>query len=272
MHVAYLHYLYGEASALAHVVLILTSPVVGALADHSGRKKGFLFMTTVQTVGACALLFFVQPGAVALGMLLFIVGTVGFEGGYVFYNAFLPEVSTPRTIGRVSAWSWGTGFLGGLAALRKPVLHLHTQFNRDLPWDTIDMDFMNLNQSAHGGREFGFIGTRMRIDRKVVVGHWQDETVRDELATWVRAAAAWHDAQGAKIARFGDNMREVAVTEGSSVGWVRGSHPADAPELVEVDRREGGADAEVVGDPPVVEPGPVACRVGVTGSCVPSRR
>jgi UMF1 family MFS transporter len=109
--------LWSVASALAHVVLILTSPVLGALADHSGRKKGFLFMTTVQTVGACALLFFVQPGAVALGMLLFIVGTVGFEGGYVFYNAFLPEVSTPRTIGRISGWSWGTGFIGGLLAL-----------------------------------------------------------------------------------------------------------------------------------------------------------
>lgn len=109
--------LWSVASAIAHVILILTSPVLGALADHSGRKKAFLLMTTVQTVAACALLFFVRPGAVGLGMLLFVLGTIGFEGGYIFYNAFLPEVSTPRTIGRISGWSWGTGFIGGLVAL-----------------------------------------------------------------------------------------------------------------------------------------------------------
>ena len=108
-------------------------------------------------------------------------------------------------------------WIAGLSALRKPFVHLHTQFNRDIPWATIDMDFMNLNQSAHGDREFGFIGTRMRLDRKVVVGHWQDDEVHQELSTWMRAAGAWHDAQGLKIARFGDNMREVAVTEGDKV-------------------------------------------------------
>jgi L-arabinose isomerase len=108
-------------------------------------------------------------------------------------------------------------WIAGLGQLQKPFAHFHTQFNRDIPWAEIDMDFMNLNQSAHGGREFGFIGTRMRIDRKVIVGYWQDEAVLDELATWVRAAAARHDAQGAKIARFGDNMRDVAVTEGDKV-------------------------------------------------------
>jgi L-arabinose isomerase len=108
-------------------------------------------------------------------------------------------------------------WIAGLKALRKPFVHLHTQFKRDIPWANIDMDFMNLNQSAHGGREFGFIGTRMRLDRKVVVGHWQDGEVLAGLATWMRAASAWHDAQGAKIARFGDNMREVAVTEGDKV-------------------------------------------------------
>ena len=79
------------------------------------------------------------------------------------------------------------------------------------------MDFMNLNQSAHGDREFGFIGSRMRLNRKVIVGFWQDEDVLSSLATWMRAAAAWHDAQGARVARFGDNMREVAVTEGDKV-------------------------------------------------------
>ncbi len=108
-------------------------------------------------------------------------------------------------------------WIAGLSALRKPFVHLHTQYNRDIPWSSIDMDFMNLNQSAHGDREFGFIGARMRLDRKVVVGHWQDEDVQQELATWFRAAGAWHDAQGLKIARFGDNMREVAVTEGDKV-------------------------------------------------------
>ncbi|MBS0632287.1 MAG: L-arabinose isomerase [Verrucomicrobia bacterium] len=105
----------------------------------------------------------------------------------------------------------------GLGALKKPFVHLHTQFNRDLPWSTIDMDFMNLNQAAHGDREAGFIHTRMRLARKVVVGHWSDPEVHDRLGAWMRAARAWHDWQGAKFARFGDNMRQVAVTEGDKV-------------------------------------------------------
>ena len=108
-------------------------------------------------------------------------------------------------------------WIGGLSVLRKPFVHLHTQFNRDLPWGEIDMDFMNLNQAAHGDREAGFIHTRMRLGRKVVVGHWQDPEVQDRLAAWMRAARAWHDMQGAKFARFGDNMRQVAVTEGDKV-------------------------------------------------------
>ena len=108
-------------------------------------------------------------------------------------------------------------WINGLNALRKPFLHLHTQFNRDLPWSTIDMDFMNLNQSAHGDREAGFIHTRLRLNRKVVVGHWSDTEVQDRLAAWMRAARAWHDWQGAKFARFGDNMRYVAVTDGDKV-------------------------------------------------------
>jgi L-arabinose isomerase len=108
-------------------------------------------------------------------------------------------------------------WIAGLKALQKPFVHLHTQFNRDLPWSSIDMDYMNLNQSAHGDREFGFIGSRMRLNRKVVVGHWRSEDVQEQLGVWTRAASAWHDAQGAKIARFGDNMREVAVTEGDKV-------------------------------------------------------
>ena len=108
-------------------------------------------------------------------------------------------------------------WIGGLTALRKPLLHLHTQYHRDLPWGEIDMDFMNLNQAAHGDREFGFIGARLRIARKVVVGYWGEAEVQDRVAAWMRAARGWHDLQGAKFARFGDNMRAVAVTEGDKV-------------------------------------------------------
>lgn len=108
-------------------------------------------------------------------------------------------------------------WIGGLKILKKPLLHFHTQFNRDIPWSDIDMDFMNLNQSAHGDREFGFMTTRMRINRKVVVGHWEDGQARQQIGTWARAAAGWNDWQGAKFVRFGDNMRYVAVTEGDKV-------------------------------------------------------
>lgn len=108
-------------------------------------------------------------------------------------------------------------WIRGLSVLNKPFLHFHTQLNRDIPWETIDMDFMNLNQSAHGDREFGFIGTRMRLNRKVVVGHWEDPASIDRIAVWARAAAAFDDARNLKIARFGDNMRDVAVTEGDKV-------------------------------------------------------
>ena len=108
-------------------------------------------------------------------------------------------------------------WIAGLTSLRKPMLHLHTQANREIPWGSIDMDFMNLNQAAHGDREFGFICTRLRKNRAVVVGFWQDKDVQGEVGAWTRAAAAWADAQGGKVARFGDNMREVAVTEGDKV-------------------------------------------------------
>jgi L-arabinose isomerase len=147
---------------------------------------------------------------------------------------FKPVVTTPEEIGAVLraadatpncvgliAWmhtfSPARMWLGGLTRLRKPLCHLHTQFNRDIPWATIDMDFMNLNQSAHGDREFGFMCARLRLPRKVVVGHWQDGAVHRRVDTWLRAAAAWHDSQRMRIARFGDNMRQVAVTEGDKV-------------------------------------------------------
>jgi len=128
--------------------------------------------------------------------------------------------STKACVGLVTwmhTFSPAKMWIAGLSLLKKPFLHLHTQYGREIPWSTIDMDFMNLNQSAHGDREFGFIGSRMRLNRKVVVGHWQDEEVQGEIGTWTRAACAWADSQGAKIARFGDNMRDVAVTEGDKV-------------------------------------------------------
>jgi len=147
---------------------------------------------------------------------------------------FKPTVKTPEEIYRtcqeantapscigIIAWmhtfSPAKMWIGGLKILQKPLAHLHTQFNRDIPWGSIDMDFMNLNQSAHGDREFGFIATRMRLNRKVITGHWQDPDVLERLNAWTRAAAGWHDWQGAKFVRFGDNMRQVAVTEGDKV-------------------------------------------------------
>ena len=128
--------------------------------------------------------------------------------------------STKNCVGLITwmhTFSPAKMWIAGLSLLKKPFLHLHTQYGREIPWSTIDMDFMNLNQSAHGDREFGFIGSRMRLNRKVVVGHWQDVDVQESISIWIRAACAWADAQGARIARFGDNMRDVAVTEGDKV-------------------------------------------------------
>ena len=128
--------------------------------------------------------------------------------------------SAPNCIGLVTwchTFSPSKMWINGLKLLRRPIAHLHTQHNRDIPWSSIDMDFMNLNQAAHGDREHGFIMSRLRLNRKVVVGFWQDHEVQRQLGTWCRAAAAWHDWQGAKFCRFGDNMREVAVTEGDKV-------------------------------------------------------
>lgn len=108
-------------------------------------------------------------------------------------------------------------WIAGLSQLNKPFLHLHTQFHAELPWDEIDMNYMNTHQSAHGGREFGFIGSRLDIDRKVVVGHWQSPAVHQEIDEWCRAAIGIDAGQNLKVARFGDNMRQVAVTEGNKV-------------------------------------------------------
>src|SRR6185437_5639465 len=136
------------------------------------------------------------------------------------HRLFLDANSATHCVG-VIVWmhtfSPARMWVAGLQSLQKPLLHLHTQFNQDLPWSTIDMDFMNVNQSAHGDREFGFIGARTRHLPKIVVGFWQDMELQAEIGIWVRAACAWHDAHQLKIVRFGDNMRDVAVTEGDKL-------------------------------------------------------
>ncbi|MBP7095435.1 MAG: L-arabinose isomerase [Spirochaetia bacterium] len=158
--------------------------------------------------------------------------------------------SDPRCAGVITwmhTFSPSKMWIAGLTELRRPLCHLHTQFNRDLPFESIDMDYMNLNQSAHGDREHGFIGARLRIPRKVVAGHWEAPAVVERLSGWMRAAAAFADGRSLKVARFGDNMREVAVTEGDKVeaqirlGWsVNGYGVGDL-----VDRVERVREAEV---------------------------
>jgi L-arabinose isomerase len=135
-------------------------------------------------------------------------------------RACLEANADDRCIGVVTwmhTFSPAKMWIAGLSALQKPLLHLHTQHNLALPWAEIDMDFMNLNQSAHGDREFGYLATRLRRRRKIVVGHWEDAEVQRRVGVWTRAALGWHEAQRLRIARFGDNMREVAVTEGDKV-------------------------------------------------------
>jgi L-arabinose isomerase len=139
------------------------------------------------------------------------------------------EANADENCGGIITWmhtfSPAKMWIAGLSELKKPLLHLHTQYNRDIPWNEIDMDFMNLNQAAHGDREFGFIGARMEIARKVVVGHWKDEETQARITTWMRTAVAFNESRNLKVARFGDNMRRVAVTEGDKVeaqikfGW-----------------------------------------------------
>ena len=170
---------------------------------------------------------------------------------------YKPVVTTPdeitnicieanATAGCVGLITWMHTFspakmwIAGLNQLSKPFVHLHTQFNRDIPWADIDMDFMNLNQSAHGDREFGFIGSRLRKERKIIVGHWQDPDVIADLGRWTRVAAGWHESRRLKVARFGDNMREVAVTEGDKVeaqkqfGWsVNGFGVGELVQVIE---------------------------------------
>lgn len=134
--------------------------------------------------------------------------------------AFKAANNDPKCIGVITwmhTFSPAKMWIHGLQELKKPLLHFHTQFNKEIPWETMDMDFMNLNQSAHGDREFGHIVSRMRKNRKVVVGHWQDPKAQAKIAVWMRVAAAWADAQDMLIIRFGDQMNNVAVTDGDKV-------------------------------------------------------
>jgi L-arabinose isomerase len=135
-------------------------------------------------------------------------------------RACIEANSSESCIG-VVAWmhtfSPAKAWLGGLSLLQKPLLHLHTQANYSLPWDQIDMGFMNLNQSAHGDREFGYALARMALRHKTVAGHASDPALRARAGSWARAAKGWHAAQRLRLARFGDNMRDVAVTEGDKV-------------------------------------------------------
>ena len=135
-------------------------------------------------------------------------------------EAFKQANNDNKCIGVITwmhTFSPGKMWIHGLQEFRKPLMHLHTQFNKEIPWDTIDMDFMNLNQSAHGDREFGHITARMRKPRKVVVGHWSDKTTQEKISVWMRVAAAWQDAQNMLIIRLGDQMNNVAVTDGDKV-------------------------------------------------------
>ena len=177
-----------------------------------------------------------------------IVNQLNQKGNLLFEVKFQAVVTTADAISRMAmdannaedcggiitwmhTFSPAKMWINGLQLLKKPLLHFHTQFNVEIPWDTIDMDFMNLNQAAHGDREFGFIGARLGLARKIIAGHWSDITTQSRIADWMNTAAATTECSNMKIARFGDNMRYVAVTEGDKVeahirfGWAVNGYP-----------------------------------------------
>lgn len=171
------------------------------------------------------------------------------------YDVCQQANTDPKCVGVVTwmhTFSPAKMWIAGLSALQKPLAHLHTQYNQDIPWGDIDMDFMNLNQAAHGDREYGFIVSRMRRNRKVIVGHWQDSDVQERLGVWARAACAWADCQNMKVVRFGDNMRFVAVTEGDKVeaqrrlGWSVNTYGVG--DLVEVVNSASESDINALVD------------------------
>ena len=147
------------------------------------------------------------------------------------------EANMDDTCAGVITWmhtfSPAKSWIIGLQEYRKPLLHLHTQFNQEIPYDEIDMDFMNENQSAHGDREYGHIVTRMGIERKVVVGYWSDEKVQERIGSWMRTAVGVIESSHVRVMRIADNMRNVAVTEGDKVeaqlkfGWEIDAYPVN---------------------------------------------
>ena len=166
------------------------------------------------------------------------------------------EANMDETCAGVITWmhtfSPAKSWILGLQEYRKPLLHLHTQFNREIPYDTIDMDFMNENQSAHGGREFGHIFSRMGIERKVVVGHWSDERVQDKISSWMRTAVGVIESSHVRVMRVADNMRNVAVTDGDKVeaqikfGWEIDAYPVN--EIAEAVEAVAEADVKTLTD------------------------
>ncbi|MFS0752761.1 L-arabinose isomerase [Oceanobacillus sp. 1P07AA] len=139
------------------------------------------------------------------------------------------EANVKESCGGLITWmhtfSPAKSWIAGLKELQTPLLHLHTQYHKEIPWDSIDMDFMNTNQAAHGDREFGFMVTRLAIPRKVVVGHWENKQVTEKISNWMYSAVAVSEGTSIRVARFGDNMRNVAVTDGDKIeaqikfGW-----------------------------------------------------
>jgi L-arabinose isomerase len=160
----------------------------------------------------------IVKGLNASGLLPLAVVYKGTVNSSIEVEAALKCANNDPCCGGVITWmhtfSPAKMWIKGLQNYNKPLLHLHTQFNMQIPWSEIDMDFMNLNQSAHGDREFGHIMSRMRRNRKVVVGHWSDPKVQGKIAVWMRVCAAWADSQDMVLIRFGDNMNHVAVTDG----------------------------------------------------------
>ncbi len=200
------------------------------------KKYQFWFITGTQTLYGADVITRVEKDSrrivASLNDAPEIIGDILFKGAVIDSDSIekvIMEANNDRYCAGIITWmhtfSPSKMWIHGLSKLQKPYLHLNTQLFRDIPWDKIDMDYMNLHQSAHGDREHGFIGARMRIPRKIIAGHWEEKTVRERIGHWMRSAIGVFESQHLKVCRFGDNMREVAVTEGDKVqaelqfGW-----------------------------------------------------
>ena len=200
------------------------------------KKYKFWFITGTQTLYGDEVIQQVEKDSQKIVASLNkdpeIIGEIQFKNAVVDSKSIEKIISNanndPECVGIITwmhTFSPSKMWIHGLSKLQKPYLHLDTQLYRDIPWDTIDMDYMNLHQSAHGDREHGYIGARMRIARKVIAGHWEDPSVRSRIGHWMRSAIGVFESQRLKVCRFGDNMRDVAVTEGDKVeaeiklGW-----------------------------------------------------